>query len=539
MSLTLRFRKGSFDPQPWPRAGEPLRLDGEREYIVEGPAEELDRVAQCFGRFAERFAGTVLLAFGNAVGRFDVPGYAPLVVVSGKWEESHFDAMMADIARAASALPFSSGDAGRANAQFASHQDEALAYHQFLCLRWLLSDAAGPEGLRPAVSSIVASPHRSFQREHQVVPVARARGCDATSLVRITRERRFERSPPALAGLPLVRALEGQLPAVVHEPSVFSSVDAAENRFVKAALGRAMSLARFIKEHASGRTSFAQRTRRDAEDIERWALRALQHRFWDAVGPMQQVPAASTVLRQRYGYRQVFRAFELLRHAAQWLPFSSEDARALIEVKDIARLYELWCFFMVVEEVTRVLAERPQTVDRSEAGPMDASVAPGFSVRWSRVAIVYNASFTRGGQTRRSYSLLLRPDVTLELRQAGRLEHHLFDAKFKVKSVWKLDENGAETDEGRATREDLQKMHTYRDAIPSASTAWVLYPGLSSERTWFPAGDPQVNEGIGAIPLLPDSEGSVLAAVLSTMLVPLVARGDLVEGDRPGPERAN
>ena len=64
---------------------------------------------------------------------------------------------------------------------------------------------------------------------------------------------------------------------------------------------------------------------------------------------------------------------------------------------------------------------------------------------------------------------------------------------------------------GTFKRGDLYKMHTYRDAIPRASSAWILYPG--TEFRHFPAVSPpgalveaaatEGLTGVGAIPLMP------------------------------------
>lgn len=62
--------------------------------------------------------------------------------------------------------------------------------------------------------------------------------------------------------------------------------------------------------------------------------------------------AGSTVLQMRRGYREVLGHFVRLRMATR-LPLSPRDARQLLELKDIALLYELWTYFMVVDAVTK------------------------------------------------------------------------------------------------------------------------------------------------------------------------------------------
>jgi hypothetical protein len=86
-----------------------------------------------------------------------------------------------------------------------------------------------------------------------------------------------------------------------------------------------------------------------------------------------------------------------------------------------------------------------------------------------------------------------RPDITIELRREGEVELLLFDPKYKLLS----DRSGPPTD-GRPIKEDLDKMHAYRDAIRDrerrrvVSFAATLYPGptiaygddLAAVRAW-------------------------------------------------------
>jgi len=114
---------------------------------------------------------------------------------------------------------------------------------------------------------------------------------------------------------------------------------------------------------------------------------------------------------------------------------------------------------------------------------------------------------------------------------------HLMDAKFKLT---RLDELLPPTDAEDETLEartaerkgvfkqgDLYKMHTYRDAIPTAQSVWILYPG--TEFRYFAAQATGVTDcaedlrsplsGVGAIPLSPaDRERSALRRTLTVLL---------------------
>jgi uncharacterized protein len=254
--------------------------------------------------------------------------------------------------------------------------------------------------------------------------------------------------------------------------------------------------------------------------------------FWEGIGSMGHVPVASTVLQRRRGYRDVFAHFSRLRLAAR-VPLGDRLVQRLLETKDIAELYELWCYFAIVAEVGRLLGH-PIAADRPRADDLAMSVHRAFVVTWADgTRVSYNVTFSRSRSAgRRSYSVPLRPDIVLEVPRGPSPRLHLFDAKFKldrVDSVLSTDADDAEeVEERRGTfkRGDLYKMHTYRDAIPNARSVWIVYPG-DEVRFFSVAGETAVNvrslpnelDGVGAIPLTPDDSGTTeLRTVLARLL---------------------
>ncbi len=99
----------------------------------------------------------------------------------------------------------------------------------------------------------------------------------------------------------------------------------------------------------------------------------------------------------------------------------------------------------------------------------------------------------------RSISFSQRPDIAIEIFPPhGTPSIYLFDPKYKLDSEWQ--EEGAGN--GAPKKEDIDKMHTYRDAIRDAEqrrvvrNAAILYPGSSK----------RYSNAIEAILTLPDSE---------------------------------
>ena len=59
---------------------------------------------------------------------------------------------------------------------------------------------------------------------------------------------------------------------------------------------------------------------------------------------------------------------------------------------------------------------------------------------------------------------------------------HAFDAKYRL-DRFEVSDGDADDDAATYKRADLYKMHTYRDAILSVKSAFVVYPG--SEFVFF------------------------------------------------------
>lgn len=506
-----------------------VKLDAEGEWIFEGVSESVDRIAGALGAFGSRLTSTVLrVRFGNAVGVFRLPGVATLEVRSGKWGEDHFEWMLADLVRVASALPFAAGGPSALPYDRSLAAREDVIYHAFVYLRHILSEHASAEDrLGPALAAIFHDPHRRLERVERRVPVEMAGDAEVRSVPEMLAGG-LVRVGGTMRNLALARALDGHLPRMLRERAVAHDLDTPENRFVLAFLDTALGIIRAVEaalDGGKGPRSAAARIKDDClwmrERVEAYVARPL----WREVGRMTYVPVASTVLQRRRGYREVFRHFSRLRLTTRRLPLSHHEARDLLDSMDIARLYELWAYFAFVEAMTEVLGP-PACAAVHEASPFQIDVRKGFTVAWpGRQAAIYNACFNPGsGSARRSYSLRLFPDVTLELPGG---EVHLFDAKFKLRWLGGGDEATVEARrESTSKEEDLYKMHAYRDAIAGARSAWALYPGSqlrfhATSGTCTRSADslsPPIT-GVGALPLLPEPEGRrELVQVLAKLL---------------------
>lgn len=511
--VTIQDRKTGALPEER-EAG--WRLDAERQWVIEGPPSELADIERALpATCATRVGPVLLLRFGNAVGHFDVPSLGRLEVHSGKWTEADFDAMLEDVTRLAGSLPFSAGDAGGLPYDRTLTEREDVRYHAFVALRHALT-ARTPlaQPLLPALHAILADPHRRLEGKERRVPLALAGYVDPARALQAA----LGPLDPAPVGhmSPLATLLGDRLPRDVDELVTRPTFDVPENRFVKAFLDLAVGILEAVRRHPppKGTPAFARRLSEQCDALERLLRPVLQHGLWNDVAPMRRFPAESTVLQRRHGYRVVLHHFLRLRMATR-LPLTDRQLHELLEVKDIATLYESWCFLQVVEALSAVLGP-PSLARVVSHTAWEAQVPWGSRVQWADgTEAFYNLSFSAAPAAGyRSYSLPMRPDVVLSIPKGPNAGLHVLDAKFRVQQ--------SDAEERRFRITDLHKMHTYRDALAGVRTAWVLYPGSAFRfyeeergRTKGPDGIRPGCIGVGIAPLQPGVGTSMLRGALS------------------------
>lgn len=314
-------------------------------------------------------------------------------------------------------------------------------------------------------------------------------------------------------------------------------LDTLENRFVKFALGEFRAFlthAQGVFESCAGWGASAALSRRLVATVEDWLGRGL----FREVGDMRFAPLGSPVLQRKAGYREALRWWLRFRTAAE---LSWEGGEELFHAgqRDVASLYEYWLFFELlgwfcqkcrggnrpaVEELIEGLEEGSPNLrlrKRMELGPFVGTFA-GQSRRLN-ARFAYNRRFevTQDRHAGGSWTRRLHPDYTLtfwpedlseaEAERQELLVHVHFDAKYRVEDIEGLfgaeGADDADDDvEGNYKRQDLLKMHAYRDAIKRSQGAYVLYPGRANAAVKL-KGFHEILPGLGAFGVAPDENG--------------------------------
>lgn len=406
--------------------------------------------------------------------------------------------------------------------------DARTLYQKFCFLKSLLDD----EAFRAAVRLVLNRPYTQWdQREEWRNP---ARGIKASSkLVRRLAAAGW-RNPDA-SELSAVRDKPLSSPSRIPVPIAHESLDNQPNRFVKFALENWRAQVARV-ESALQRLSPSNPVSRGGVEVAAVLSELdelLSHDVFRDVGRLDQFPAASTILQQREGYRDIYRAYLSSEFAAK-LSWPGGEAVFGAGQRNVATLFEYWTFLQLATALARVCGQSFDFRDllrKDESGLSlglirgKQCVLKGKVHRLGRVVDVelwFNRTFSSGRRPGTSWARPMRPDCSVRLTPTGGVYIDVpevwlhFDAKYRVESLFEIlgpetasgddeffDGSGDALEAG-AKRDDLMKMHAYRDAIRRSAGAYVLYPGSDSERC---LEYHELLPGLGAFGLQPTEEG--------------------------------
>ena len=208
-----------------------------------------------------------------------------------------------------------------------------------------------------------------------------------------------------------------------------------------------------------------------------------------------------------------------------------------METKDIATLYEIWCFIQVekvVKELTGIEPEQDNRVEMSGIFAYNLRKGEHSKIIFKKddvtlAELVYNPRHSdkddvKGIGDLESKTVPQKPDIVLQLTkddlQQGMKLTYLFDAKYQLE---KDGANDVPPDDA------INQMHRYRDAIYYHSKlhdekikkevigGYILFPGLMDDTSRFRRSIDEVN--IGAFPMRPgDNQHELLAAFIKDLL---------------------
>ncbi|MGP0050723.1 MAG: DUF2357 domain-containing protein [Solirubrobacteraceae bacterium] len=487
------------------------------------------------GRLHTRqYVGDVLLTVIDAHGAELASG--PILVKAAKLEhEREYHRMLREIADLAAEAVLQGFAPAATTTAIAPSRTPRLLYQQFAILQARLAD----EELRDAIAEVIHRPQRGWIAEIEWRPPGRPLKVGGDVARALTSPGRRVRAVNPVGAL-------GTLPSKIGSQRSEETVDTVPNRFVKFALMHWRELAARLGDIVSSRSTAAYAVRGTVvvERVVESLDDVLSEPIFREIGQLQELPTSNQVLLKREGYRQIFSAFALIESSLD-LRLELDDAIHPSQ-RNIASLYEYWTFIKLVEAVGDA-CEDPRAAlklfERDGDG-LSLGLKRGTESRlqWDvpiagrrlAVSIYFNRTFRATDEigSDGSWSRAMVPDASVLVRpEQGRTRVETqrdldvwlhFDAKYKLdwsssqfqRARPEREEQAAleEEDEerrGASRRDDLLKMHAYRDAIRRSAGAYVLFPGTAEPlefREYM-----ELIPGLGAFPLRPGSDAGVTA----------------------------
>ena len=183
----------------------------------------------------------------------------------------------------------------------------------------------------------------------------------ATTARMLVQARRAMPTPAHLAHLPLAG-----LPPTVGHRRAESTYDTPPNRFVRHVLARWHGIAVEVLDtldRAERRRRVGAgplgRGRQEARWLANRCEEAMECAALRDVGRLTSAPTANQVMLRQSGYREVLRAYALAE-ASMALDTVLPDDPFSATQRNVATLYEYWCFIMLVDCVSSVAGTPPR-----------------------------------------------------------------------------------------------------------------------------------------------------------------------------------
>ena len=302
------------------------------------------------------------------------------------------------------------------------------------------------------------------------------------------------------------------------------SNDTQENRFLKHALGQITNKYESLKKRIESIRGMSDPYKEDMKEMLNTLKHLERNPFFRTVGRFKGLNQESMVLQKATGYSQVYRTWNLLRRA-----YSLNEGIYRLQSKDIATLYEIWCFIEVSHIVKELLGIDVDVDHRNrmemngiftwELGKGEHSRILFKKDNVELAELVYNPKHTEKENDNISMENLVvptvaqKPDIVLQLTkqdlQKDMKMTYLFDAKYRIEG---RTPSGVDT----PPEDAINQMHRYRDAIyykehssnelkKEVIGGYILFPGdgqrTDVEVSKFYKTISEVN--IGAFPLRP------------------------------------
>ncbi|ADY55391.1 Domain of unknown function DUF2357-containing protein [Syntrophobotulus glycolicus DSM 8271] len=369
-----------------------------------------------------------------------------------------------------------------------------------------------------AADIIVNKPHHTLATVSEILPAHKIKQVQNQTLRWLERHPEYVR--PHLTGYAAEKALTTKKRV---------TYDTVENQFAKFILESTAKKLMNLRAHYL-------RLHRDKDDeminmIDRMIngiMRRKNQTFFREVSRFNSTASVSLVFTMAPGYKELFKYYLMMQHG-----LSLDGDLFHISVKDLALLYEYWCFIKLNSIMKNRYRLIKQDIIKVDGRGLFVSLRKGAASK-----VTYENPDT-GEQIELSYNpksqklptVAQKPDNVLSLQKHGSKTkyQYIFDAKYRINPALEGTGYRAIYTTPGPEEDDINTMHRYRDALVhehslrpdferSMFGAYVLFPYGNeveySQHKFYQSID-QVN--IGGLPFLP-SATSMVANLLDELV---------------------
>lgn len=364
-----------------------------------------------------------------------------------------------------------------------------------------------------AADMVINRPHHILKTEHVVMPSHKIKRIDNKTLRWIEKHSEMVKRDGSKVMVDIALAVKK-----------YVTYDTNENRLTKYMLqNTVIRLNGFCKQYEKLNSSTKSDVKNRVDAMVKGIRRRLNSGFMKQVKELPANAGMSLVFSMAPGYRELYRNYLLLQHG-----LSVTGSIFDISVKDLAVLYEYWCFIKLNSLMRNRYELLSQDIVKVEGKKLAVKLVKGQQSRvryrnpatGEMITLSYNPSYLhRAGK---SATVAQKPDNVLQLEKKGKKVNYdyIFDAKYKVDAALEDSAYKKAYNTPGPMEEDINTMHRYRDAIVyknGASAyertmfgAYVLFPYWNEEEYKEHRFYKSIDEvNIGGLPFLPSATGLV------------------------------
>lgn len=361
-----------------------------------------------------------------------------------------------------------------------------------------------------AVNIVTRSPHHILQSENMVVPFHKLRRGNSATVKWLERHPQY-----------LIKIDQDYIPQKAMMTKKTVNFDTFENRFIKYILNVILKRLNQMKQEYYGQgKNYDEHVLQKIIEMTTKIHKCIEYSFLKNVGQLHTLNTLSLVLNMAPGYKDVYKYYLILIKG-----LSLYGDLFKISVKDLALLYEYWCFIKLNSLFRKRYELLSQDMIKVDHRGLIVTLKKGTSAK-----VIYlnpengeKFTLTYNPKCNQLPTISQKPDNVLSLeKQKSKVRYdYIFDAKYRINPALDGTNYKIAYEFPGPEEDDINTMHRYRDAIVQNARnrqdfertmfgAYVLFPYSNEElykRHKFYTSIEKVN--IGGLPFLPSSTSLV------------------------------